>query len=49
MIDLKHTALKIFRETLAAIDIPATMRRKLDRNGSRIVVNREPFELAPSV
>jgi hypothetical protein len=34
MLDLKKSALQIFRETLAAIDIPATMRRKLSRKGS---------------
>jgi glycerate 2-kinase len=34
MLDLKKLALQIFRETLAAIDIPAAMRRKLSRKGS---------------
>src|ERR1035437_9413943 len=45
--DLKQIALRIFRETLAAIDIPATMRRKLARAGSRIRVNGAMFDLAP--
>jgi glycerate 2-kinase len=34
MADLKKLALQIFHQTLAAIDIPATMRRKLPREGS---------------
>jgi glycerate 2-kinase len=34
--DLKQTAQKVFRETLAAIDIRATLARKLARSGSRI-------------
>jgi glycerate 2-kinase len=46
MADLKHAALRIFRETLAAIDIPSAMRRKLGRAGSRIIVNGTPFDLA---
>jgi glycerate 2-kinase len=33
---VKQTAQRIFRETLAAIDIPATLARKLNRRGSRI-------------
>src|SRR6266849_6349324 len=36
MAELKKIAQRIFRETLAAIDIPATLRRKLERSGSRI-------------
>lgn len=36
MAELKQIAQQIFRETLAAIDIPATLRRKLERSGSRI-------------
>jgi len=36
MAELKTIAQRIFRETLAAIDIPATLRRKLERSGSRI-------------
>ena len=46
MADLKQSALRIFRETLAAIDIPLAMRRKLGRSGSRIFVNGAPFDLA---
>jgi hydroxypyruvate reductase len=46
MADLKQAALNIFRETLAAIDIPLSMRRKLGRAGSRIFVNDAPFDLA---
>jgi glycerate 2-kinase len=46
MADLKQAALRIFRETLAAIDIPSSMRRKLGRAGSRIFVNGAPFDLA---
>jgi len=34
MADLKELARRIFRETLAAIDIPLTMQRKLVRDGS---------------
>jgi hydroxypyruvate reductase len=36
MSDLKQLAREIFHETLAAIDIPMTMRRKLTRSGSCI-------------
>jgi glycerate 2-kinase len=46
MADLKQAALQIFRETLAAIDIPLSMRRKLGRAGSRIFVNGAPIDLA---
>jgi hydroxypyruvate reductase len=46
MSDLKQSALKIFSETLAAIDIPRSMQRKLGRAGSRIFVNGAPFDLA---
>ena len=34
MADLKHLARQIFHETLAAIDLPAVMRRKLQVEGS---------------
>src|SRR5262249_8967875 len=37
MADLKQLARQIFHETLAAINIPATMQRKLRRQGTRIV------------
>jgi glycerate 2-kinase len=46
MADLKQAALRIFRETLAAIDIPSGMRRKLGRVGSHIFVNGAPLDLA---
>ena len=46
MADLKQAALRIFRETLAAIDIPLTMRRKLGRTGTQIFVNGAPINLA---
>ncbi|MBZ5662886.1 MAG: DUF4147 domain-containing protein [Acidobacteriia bacterium] len=46
MTDLKQTALEIARETLAAIDIPATLRRKLARSDSRIRVNNADLDLA---
>ena len=36
MADLKQLARHIFRETLAGIDIAATMERKLERSGTRI-------------
>jgi hydroxypyruvate reductase len=46
MADLKQSALRVFKETLAAIDIPAAMQRKLGRAGSQIFVNGLPFDLA---
>jgi glycerate 2-kinase len=46
MPDLKQSALKIFRQTLAAIDIPRSMQRKLGRAGSRIFVNDAAYDLA---
>ena len=46
MADLKHAALQIARDTLAAIDIPSTMRRKLARSGSCIQVNGGELDLA---
>jgi glycerate 2-kinase len=36
MADLKQLARRIFLETLAAIDIPAAMQRKLERVGTRL-------------
>ncbi len=45
MADLKQLARQIFHETLAAIDIPATMRRKLRRKGTRIVCGEKTFDL----
>ncbi len=44
--DLKQSALQIFRHTLAGIDIPATMQRKLCRAGSEIIVDGTPYDLA---
>lgn len=46
MADLKAIAQRIFRETLAAIDIPATLRRKLARSGSRIRCGEATVDLA---
>src|SRR6202521_2253850 len=46
MPDLKQSALRIFHQTLAAIDIPLAMRRKLARAGSRIFGDGAPFDLA---
>jgi glycerate 2-kinase len=46
MADLKQAALQMFRETLAGIDIPTAMHRKLARASSRIFVNGAPFDLA---
>jgi len=46
MVDLKQAALRIAGETLAAIDIPSTMRRKLARAGSIIHVHDAECDLA---
>ena len=46
MPDLKQAALQIFQKTLAAIDIHATMQRKLSRTGSQISVNGAAVDLA---
>ena len=46
MADLKQTARNIFQSTLAAIDLPGTMSRKLARVGSQIQVNGAPFDLS---
>lgn len=46
MADLKAIALRIFRKALAAIDIPATLRRKLARSGSRIRCDEAVVDLA---
>jgi glycerate 2-kinase len=45
MADLKQLARQIFHETLAAIDIPATMQRKLQRRGTRIVCGEKTLDL----
>src|SRR5260370_25392192 len=44
MSDLKKIARQIFRETLAAIDIPRTMQRKLARAGTVIHCGETPVE-----
>jgi glycerate 2-kinase len=43
---VKHLAQEIFRETLAAIDIPAALARKLERSGSRILVQGQWLDLS---
>ena len=45
MADLKQLARQIFDETLAAIDIPATMQRKLRRAGTRLLCDGKIFDL----
>ena len=42
---MKQTARRIFRETLAAIDIPASVERQLLRSGSRIRVGDDRVDL----
>jgi glycerate 2-kinase len=42
---VKETAQRIFRETLAAIDIPATLERKLAREGFRIQAGEAVIDL----
>jgi len=46
MADLKQLARQIFKETLAAIDIPATMQQKLRREGMRLWCNGNRYNLA---
>jgi len=46
MKDLKQIARQIFHETLAAIDIPATMQRKLERHGTRVVCDGKTVDLS---
>ncbi len=46
MAALKQLAREIFHSTLAAIDIPGTIERKLGRIGSRILVSGEIVDLA---
>ncbi len=46
MPDLKQSALRIFHGTIAAIDVPLSMRRKLCRAGSQIFVDGNPIDLA---
>src|SRR5215472_16211831 len=45
MADLKQLARHIFHQTLAAIDIPATVQRKLRRKGTRIVCGEKTLDL----
>ncbi len=45
MADLKQLAREIFQETLAVIDIPAAMQRKLQRKGTRLVCDDKTFDL----
>jgi glycerate 2-kinase len=42
---MKQTAEHVFRHTLAAIDIPAALGRKLDRRGSLICAGRSDIDL----
>lgn len=42
---MKHIAQRVFLETLAAIDIPATLAKKLARNESRIRANEATLDL----
>lgn len=44
--DLKQLARTIFRQTLAAIDIPATMQRKLQREGALLTVGNACIDLS---
>jgi len=46
MADLKQLARRIFHETLAAIDIPLTMRRKLVREGSLLRCGAAAIDLS---
>src|SRR5690348_13412197 len=46
MADLKQLARQIFHQTLAAIDIPATMQRKLRRDGQLLHVNDTVIDLS---
>lgn len=45
MAELKQLARQIFHETLAAIDIPATMQRKLRRERTRLTYNETEIDL----
>src|SRR5258705_8772180 len=45
MPQLKQLARQIFQETLAAIDIPATMQRKLRRKGALLVCGETRLDL----
>lgn len=45
-VDLKQIAREIFSETLAGIDIPSTMSRKLARDGSRITFDEDVIDIS---
>jgi glycerate 2-kinase len=45
MADLKHLARSIFLQTLAAIDIPVAMQRKLTRSGTRLQCGATSIDL----
>jgi hydroxypyruvate reductase len=45
MAELKQLLRSIFHETLSAIDIPATMQRKLQREGSRLLCGDATIDL----
>src|SRR5258708_32134553 len=45
MPQLKHLARQIFHETLAAIDLPATMQRKLRRKGTLLMCGEARIDL----
>lgn len=42
---MKELAQRVFRETLAALDIPVILERKLARHGSRICAGKSEFDL----
>ncbi|MFZ3214589.1 MAG: DUF4147 domain-containing protein [Candidatus Acidiferrales bacterium] len=42
---MKHTAERVFRQTLKAIDVPSVLARKLDRRDSRIRVGASEIDL----
>jgi hydroxypyruvate reductase len=46
MAELKQLARKVFHETLAAIDIPEAMQRKLQRHGTRVECGEKSFDLS---
>src|SRR3989442_6540356 len=46
MAELKQLARQIFQETLAAIDIPEAMRRKLQRKSTRVRCGEMSVDLA---
>ena len=43
---MKETALRVFRETLAAINIHAALERKLDCDGKSVHIEGGPIKLA---